>query len=272
MIPDHVRKSFRLNGPARRLGGGSVEVYRVGDIVVKPLHPTSLETPHSLQLAPWLADQISSIAKDGFRIPRPIPSDDGKWMLGDGWTAWTFVQGRPATAQDVPAAIPAIRALHRALRHIPRHPLLDQNDSAWGVAHAHCWKRRPDWVHPVLEEWVDALYAALRPLPTIKPQLIHGDLNHANVLIAPGLPPGFIDLTPFWAPVDFALAMFANWIGQRLSDASVLRHFDDVAHFDQLLIRAAIRMLLVVSELSGVDGWNTSPEKKATEIVLDYVS
>jgi hypothetical protein len=44
-----------------------------------------------------------------------------------------------------------------------------------------------------------------------------------------------IDFTPFWAPVDFALAMFANWVGPRQGDASVLRYFKDIAYFDQLL-------------------------------------
>ena len=95
-------------------------------------------------------------------------------------------------------------------------------------------------------------------------------MNAENILIAPGLPPGFIDLTPFWARVDFALAMFANWIGPRRGDPTPLRHFGDVPHFDQLLIRAAIRMLLIVSHLEGIDEWEE--EKKATEIVLDYIS
>jgi len=53
-----------------------------------------------------------------------------------------------------------------------------------------------------------------------------------------------IDFTPYWAPVDFALAMFANWV--------VLKHLQSIKHFDQLIIRAAIRMLLIVSHLKGI--------------------
>jgi len=86
------------------------------------------------------------------------------------------------------------------------------------------------------------------------------------------LPVGFIDLTPFWAPVDFAVAIFANWIGPRCGDVSVLKYFEDIPCFEQLLLRAAIRMLLVVSHLEGVDGWEMSSEKKAAEIVLDYLA
>ena len=161
--------------------------------------------------------------------------------------------------------------MHYALRDIPKHPLLDQNDTAWGFAHDHCFGDRPDWVHPVLEELVDALYALRHPLPLMKCQVIHGDLNHENVLAAAGLPIGFVDLTPIWAPVDFALAMFANWMGPRRGDVAVLRYFEDIPYFEQLLLRAAIRMLLVVSYLEGVEGWEASSEKIAAQIVLDYV-
>ena len=270
VVPEHVRQAYRLAGKARRLPGGVQEAYRVGDVVVKRLVAISLENQHSLTLAPWLAEQIAGIPEAGFRIARPVASRDGAWMTDDGWVAWTFIEGRRAGESDVPAVIEAIRALHRALSHVPKHPLFDQNDSAWGVAHAHCWGDRPAWVHPVLEPWVDALYARLRPLPPMACQLIHGDLNRENILVAPGVPPGFIDVTPFWAPVDFALAMFANWIGPRCEDPSVLRHFENVPYFNQLLLRAAIRMLLIVSELGGVEEWE--PERRATEIVLDVTS
>jgi hypothetical protein len=270
VVPEHVRRAYRLTGKACWLPGGAQDAYRVGDVVVKRLVAISLENQHSFTLAPWLAEQIASVPEVGFRIARPVALSNGAWMTGDGWVAWTFIEGQRAGASDVPAVIEAIRALHRALGHIPKHPLLDQNDSAWGVAHTHCWSDRPAWVHPVLEPWVDALYARLRPLPPMACQLIHGDLNRENILVAPGLLPGFIDLTPFWAPVDFALAMFANWIGPRCEDPAVLRHFEGVPYFNQLLLRAAIRMLLIVSELGGVEEWE--PERRATEIVLDVTS
>jgi Ser/Thr protein kinase RdoA (MazF antagonist) len=272
MIPDHVWQSYTLHGPVHRLSGGSVDVYRVSDRIVKPFHRTSLESPHSLQLLPWLADLLAGVSEDGFRISRPVPSHDGWWMVAGGWTVWTFVEGRPLSRKDVPAVINAIRALHRALGFASKHPLLDQNDGPWGFAHKHCWGKRPDGVHPILVQPVDELYARLEPLPPLPCQLIHGDLNHENILVAPGLSPGFIDLTPFWAPVDFALVMFANWIGPRRDDPSVLRYFQNIAHLDQLLIRAAIRMLLVMSPIGKLDDWDTCSEKRATEIVLDFVS
>ena len=88
------------------------------------------------------------------------------------------------------------------------------------------------------------------------------------MLVAPGLAPALVDFTPFWAPADFATAIFANFLGPRRGDVSVLRHFEGIPHFRQLLLRAAVRMLLIVSELRGVEGWERAPEKRAAELVL----
>jgi hypothetical protein len=271
MLPSHVSEAFDLRGPVQSLPGGSVDVYRAGNLVLKRIHQTSLENQHSLELLPWLGEQLEHVTQDGFRLSRPVRSRYGTWLLPDGWTAWTYVDGEPLTATDVPSAIEAVRHLHRALQPIAPHPLLEQNETAWGFAHRHCLGGRPAYVHPVLEDLVDRLYACRAPLPALPCQLIHGDLNAANVLVAPGLPPAFIDLTPFWAPVDFALGMFGNWVGPRLGDAAVLRFFADIPHFPQWLIRAALRMLLIVSHLQGVDDWEQAPEKRAAEMALTYV-
>jgi hypothetical protein len=45
--------------------------------------------------------------------------------------------------------------------------------------------------------------------------------------------------------------------------------FEQDPHFAQLLLRASIRMLLIVSELHGVEDWCT--ERRAAELVLSYV-
>lgn len=260
---------FRLEGQARRLPGGSRPAFRVGDVVVKRLHARSLETEHSLELAPWLAGELARVEEQGFRIARPVAAQDGRWMLADGWAAWTFVEGRPAEPQDVPEVIAALQALHGRLRQVEKHPLLDENTTAWGLAHHRCWERSMEGLHPRLGGLVEALYARYERLPPLECQLIHGDLNAENVLLAPGRAPGVVDFTPFWAPADFAVAMFANWIGPRKADMSVLPYFENVPHFDQLLLRAAVRMLWVVSELEGVQHWETAPEKRAAELVLE---
>jgi hypothetical protein len=119
---------------------------------------------------------------------------------------------------------------------------------------------------------VDRLYALRRPVGGLTDQLVHGDLNPENILVAPGRPPAFLDMSPFWRPVEFALAIFANFIGPRRGDGAVLRRFAGVAHFDQLLVRAGIRMLLVMSELGDLDDWETCPERRAAEIIVRHVA
>jgi Ser/Thr protein kinase RdoA (MazF antagonist) len=269
MIPDHVKECFGLVGSIEYLPGGIQPVYRAGDVVIKQIHAGSLETEHSLELAPWLARELAQVDAHGFRLARPVATRDSKWMLENGWTVWSHVEGRPPEAEDIPDVIDAIYTLHASLRQVAKHPLLDQNTSAWGFAHRHCWGNRPERVHPTLAGLVDELYSRCQPLPSLSCQLIHGDLNAENILVASGQPPGFIDFTPFWAPVDFAVAMFANWIGPRQGDVSALRYFEHIPHFEQLLFRAAVRMLLIVSELEGVAGWESAPEKRAAELVLD---
>jgi Ser/Thr protein kinase RdoA (MazF antagonist) len=271
MIPAHVQRAFNLKRAPFLLEGGTRDVYHVNDVVIKQVVSTTFENPHTFELLPWLAEQLIDVKDNGFRLSHPVRSVDGEWIVEGSWTAWTYVEGQAVHTKDLNAAIMSIQALHYALRCIPRHPALDRNESAWGFAHKHCFGERPNFVHPVLEELVDALYALRQPLPPMKAQVIHGDLNRENVLTSPGLPVGFVDLTPFWAPVDFALAMFANWMGPRQGDVSVLKYFEDIPYFEQLLLRAAIRMLLVVSHLEGVAGWEMSSEKEATEIVLAYI-
>jgi hypothetical protein len=268
MVPDEIRAGFGGAGDIHVLCAES-STFKVDGLVIKRLDSTSLENDRSLELAAWLGEVLSDVDDNGFRLARPVPASDGRWILGDGWTAWRYVPGRPATTGDVVAVIPAIRALHRCLSHVPKHPALDANETAWGVAHRHCWGSRPRWIHSVIAPLADELYARLRPLPPPRSQLVHGDLNPDNVLIAEGCYPAFIDFTPFWAPVEFAVAMFANWIGPRTGDTAVLPAFENDPHFARLLLRASIRMLLIVSELHGVENWAT--ERRAAELVLSYV-
>jgi hypothetical protein len=267
-----IVRQFGLHAKPDQLPGGSQPTFRVGHAVLKRVKETSLENNHSPQLMQWIADFTPRLGSRGFRLPQPIPTADGRWMTDSGWTAWTFQEGRHATAADVPACIDGIVALHRALAEIPRHPLMDDNRTAWGKAHVWCWGAQPAVAQPQLQPAVQQLYALRRPISTSPAQLIHGDLNPWNILIAPGLPPAFLDLSPFWAPPEFALAMFANWIGPRRGDITVLPHFAAFPNFRQLLIRAAIRMLLVMAVIDRLDNWETSTEKFAAELVIQYVA
>lgn len=267
----HVLREFGLHAEPAALPGGTTTTFRVGDVVLKRIKETSLENNHSPELAQWIAAFSAELPQTGFRVPRPRATLDGRWITPDGWTACSYLEGRHATAADVPECIAGIRAFHAALSAIPAHPLMDDNRTPWGQAHRGCWGEWPARVPPQLRPLVDQLYALRRSVGELRWQLIHGDLNPENILIAPGQAPALLDFSPFWAPVEFALAIYANWAGPRCGDASVPRHFQHIPAFDQLLVRAALRMLLVMAAIDRLEDWEACSEKRAAEIVIEHV-
>src|SRR5690348_11685662 len=102
-----IRQSFPLHEPLQLLLGGEGRTYRAGDYVYR-LEARPAE-------ATYVADVYATLPASGFRIPRPIPSFHGTWLSPDGWSAWSFVPGQPATLRDVPAVLDAIAGFHQAL-------------------------------------------------------------------------------------------------------------------------------------------------------------
>lgn len=264
-------QQFNLSGNAEMLPNGSQTVFRVGDVVLKPVGEVSLESNHSLALIEWIAEFSEDLREKGFRIPKGIKTVENRWLTDNNWTAWTFLEGGEATENDVPECLKAIREFHKALAKLPKHPLVDENETPWGKADRWCWGEKPDFIQPKLQSLLNRLYELRTPINGLKKQLIHGDLNPENILIAPGLAPGIIDFSPFWGPVDFAVAIFANFIGPRRGNIAILKHFEKINHFDQLLIRAGIRMLLIMSEINRLENWENCSEKKAAELIIEYV-
>jgi uncharacterized protein (TIGR02569 family) len=236
---------------------GEERSYKVGHAVLKHLRGGSAE------VVGWAADLHASIREDGFRVARPLPVEGGGWVTEDGWSASVFLEGHHDYRQHVEACISAITRYHAALEMQPRPAFFDTLDGPFRRADRYAFGERPSWVHPELEEQVDALYALRKPLVGLQDQLIHGDLNPSNLLVADGQPPGIIDIAPYWRPASFALAVFAYWIGPWRGRPDLLAQFAHVEQFDQLLIRASIRMLLFMSEfgrLTDMD-WYTRATK-----------
>src|SRR5215469_5056996 len=269
-LPD-VLDAFNLQASPEPLSGGSQPTFKVGNVVLKRVKETSLDNNHSPELIAWIAAFSHTLTQDGFRFPQALPTKEGKWITKEGWTAWTVVEGRHSTKEDVAGVIEGIMAFHQALAGIPKHPLMEENHTAWGKADRWCWGAKPEQIHPVVEPLVHALYELRRPVEGLQDQLIHGDLSLANILIAPQLAPAFLDLSPFGRPVEFALGMYANWVGPRQGDLWVLKYFQHIQAFDQMLLRASLRMLLVMHVGGDFEEWETCSEKKAAELVLGYL-
>jgi hypothetical protein len=190
-----VLRAFGVETEPRPL---ATPTWLVGDIVLKPGVDERLQT--------WLGTEVAPLARDGFRLAEPVPARDGSWIVA-GWGASRWVEGssaddRGAGPDTWKAALDGGRAFHRALAHVPRPRWLADQRSWWAVADRRAWRDAgPRSPVPELAETARLLEAACRPLG--EAQVVHGDLA-GNVLLADGLPPAVIDVSPYWRPPSFA--------------------------------------------------------------------
>ena len=189
-----VLMAFGLQAEARRLPGGAGGSWVVGDAVLK--------RGCDVHVQEWLGTDVAGVVQDGFRLPGVLRALDGRWVV-DGWGAAEHVAGVSSETGRVGwvEVVQTGRALHRALRHLPRPGWLSSRDDPWARADAAAWGETGVEVVPALRSVVERLYPLLGPLGP--DQLVHGDLT-GNVLVAPGRPPVVIDLSPYWRPTAYA--------------------------------------------------------------------
>lgn len=195
--PEHVRRAF--GGPVgvpEPLAGGEGRSWRCGGVVLKPAGD-----PDG---TPWLSEILADLAEDGFRLARPVRADDGRWAV-DGWSATRWVAGETGPAGHWAEVLAAGRALHRALAGFPRPAALDRREDRWARADRAAWGETPADLDPALHAVAARLRALTEPADT-PAQLVHGDLS-GNVLLARGLPPAVIDVSPYWRPAAYAEAV-----------------------------------------------------------------
>jgi uncharacterized protein (TIGR02569 family) len=255
-----VCSAFGVSGPARRLPGGQGTTWQVGSVVLKPAA--------DLRAASWTAELFARLKGSGFRVPRPRRAVDGSWLAED-WAAWEWVEGEPAPVERWPELVVASRALHAALAGVPRPSWLGRRRDRWAVADRVAWGAASVMVAPELQRQADALLAALRPVGQPS-QLVHGDIA-GNVLFAEHQAPAVIDLSPFWRPAGYALAIAAVdvlvWSG---APPTILGALEDQRHIDQLLLRALL-FRLVTESLGRLDHDRGEAVRSANEPVVDLV-
>ncbi|MBU2664883.1 aminoglycoside phosphotransferase family protein [Actinoplanes bogorensis] len=182
--PVAVLQAFGATGPVRPLAGGQGTSWRAGDLVLKP-------EPGGPPL---------DVVEDGFRLARPHPAGDGAWTV-DGWSATRWVPGAepdPAAASTWRTVIEAGRAFHRATAQLAPPPA---GDGRWAVADRIAWSEVPPRWLPEFAPIAARLGRVLEPLGP--PQFVHCDLTR-NVLVAEGLSPAIIDVSPYWRPTAYA--------------------------------------------------------------------
>ena len=238
--PPGVCADFGVLDRPEALAGGQGGAWRVGRLVLKSVG----RDPVTAEELRWLGTAVESTP--AVRVAAPVPATDGSWVV-DGWAATPFLEGSPAGWRwdDVLAAG---RALHESWGRLPRPSFLDRRRSPWDTGDRMAWGEEPlavtvDGLRPLVER----LSEALRPYEGEPAQLVHGDLG-GNVLLADGLPPAVIDLSPYWRPPGWASAVVAV-------DAIVWSDADWTWFSDldrQLLLRAML-FRLVTDDVLGRD-------------------
>jgi uncharacterized protein (TIGR02569 family) len=239
--PDTVLRAFGVpRATARPLPGGQERAWVAGGVVLEPVDDVAEAT--------WLGDVLSGLAVDGIRVERPVRSGAGGWVV-DGWSAMHWMAGEHDTSGRWAEVFGVGEVLTAALRELDRPGFLDCRVHAWAVADRMAWgEERLDVAAGGLRPLAEELALLLRPDGS-QSQVVHGDLT-ANVLFAPGLAPGVIDVTPYWRPPASCPAIVA--VDALLWYGAPERVLDDLpASVDRgLLMRAALRRLVTSDRLA----------------------
>ena len=237
--PPGVCADFGVLDRPVSLAGGQGGSWRVGRLVLKQVG----RDPVTAEELRWLGTAVAS--GPTVRVAAPVPATDGSWVVG-GWAATPFLEGAPA-GWRWREVLDAGRALHEAWAHLPRPSFLDRRRSPWDTGDRMAWGDEPLAVSmPGLRDLTARVAGELRPIDA-RSQLVHGDLG-GNVLLADGLPPAVIDLSPYWRPPGWALAVVAVdamvW-----SDAP----FETFGDLDRQLLLRAMLYRLVTDDVLGRD-------------------
>lgn len=242
-------------------GGIDLKTFRSSNIVLRNLGVGQEEA------AIWNAELFNRVKEDRFRVAKPIRAANGSWVV-NGWTAEQFLEGKHATISDLPNVIDAAIHFHEALAGTPLPEYRKKEQSKYTRADEWAWGEIPRDIDLQLYDLATKL-ADLRKSVNLPDQLIHGDLNLNNVLVANNLFPAIIDFVPYYRPAEFALAVTAYWVGPYVGDIEILNKFKDVKDFDQMLIRAGLRMMLIQDDPKHAKG--LEEYKKASDNIRQFV-
>jgi uncharacterized protein (TIGR02569 family) len=241
--PRQVLQAFGVCGKVERLTGGQGNVFACGDVVVKPVADSTE--------AIWVARTQLSIEPRGFRLARPIASASGSFVVA-GWTAWSRLRGEHRLHEGAwPRVVELCARFHDALRQVPRPAFFDRRQNNFARADRIAWNELAAPLSPEICAVIEPLASKVQPCRH-QLQLIHGDFA-GNVLFADGCEPAVIDLSPYWRPARYAIALTivdaVLWYGGSLDLLDELRHFEDRKH----LVARALIFRLAIDGLFALD-------------------
>ena len=189
----------------------------------------------------------------GPRLPRAAPDSHGngggvvRWLGGLGMLLEGASRMPGRTADAGPRPWQPARRFTRPSRAFLRPAFIARQTHAWAVSDRIAFGEAPYDPAPPFSRLADRLHRLLRPID-LPSQLVHGDFT-GNVLFAEGQPPAVIDLSPYWRPAGFAVAVvMEDALSWTDADESVLKLGTHIPEFRQLLIRATLRRILELDE------------------------
>jgi putative hydrolase of the HAD superfamily len=276
------------SGDVQALAGGQGSSVRVGGIVLKPCDAAALEEARwAAETVAGLADRLEPAVGAGegdaaeFRVARPVRAASGEFLV-DGWGATEVLDGQlrgiGSDDADWEGLLAAARAYNSVLSVLSKPDFLDRRDHQWALADRVAFGTA-NYADPVAGAGLllDALLRQRRPLADDEPsQVVHGDLA-GNVLFAPDRAPAVIDLSPYWRPVGFSLAVAAIdallWYDAPLTVLELAAAGTGPGFADHL-IRALIFRLVAFSEFAkhnALPAAEISAELDRYDLVYDVV-
>lgn len=241
-----VLTAFGILEEVELLPGGLNRAFLAGDIVLK-YFPNDTE-----EEVVWLATMLDSINRNDFRVQKFIRSKKGEYLV-DGWVAYEYLAGEFRKDIDhIKLEKEIMQSFHEAIKDepLPPHYMIERSNP-WSIADKMAWGEKPIKCHKRIMKAIKKLVNFIEPLD-LPHQLIQGDPSH--VLFSDYEPPALIDLSWHYRPADFASAVLAAdtlscWCKEEcicLDADEVYKVFEDVEHFDQLLLRAVLRRVLEI--------------------------
>jgi len=178
------------------------------------------------------------IRRDGLRVGLPARSRSGA-LLVDGWTAFEYLDGVHEAARWHEIADVA-REFSALLAGVQHPAFIGARTDAWSRADRFAWGE---------EDLANALAAAVPAVAQLlslrasvdgEPGIVHADLT-GNVLFAANARPGVIDLSLYWRPTNYAIAIIAvDAVCFEGAPLSLLETISTERDFAQYLVRALL--------------------------------
>lgn len=225
-----VLTKFGLDGELLKLDGGQGTAWQCDGAVLKP-RDIPVEALH------WLDLEVRPrLVGANFRSSLPLRSRSGSLVV-NGWTAFNFVAGEHRDRHWAEIAQLG-RSFAAALGELQRPMFLDTRADVWAQADRFAWAEIEIAELSTMVGITDLLKAR-QPLSE-KSGIIHGDLS-GNVLFDSSECPAVIDLSVYWRPVEYSIAILAiDAVCFESAPLSLFATISRSSNFQQFLIRALL--------------------------------